>query len=177
MTAERQGPMLLTVVRGDITDVAVDALVNAANNRFVMGAGVAGAIKRKGGKIVEDEAVRQGPLPVGSSVVTSAGRLPARYVIHAAVMGMDFTTDAEKIRAATISALDRAGELPVERMAFPALGTGVGQFPFEDCAHIMVEAARAHAPDSLKEILFVVMHEEAVQAFQAAVAAAAQEAA
>lgn len=168
MTAQA-GPTL-RVVRGDITELAVDAIVNAANNQFVMGAGVAGAIKRRGGRVIEAEAVRQGPQPVGSAVVTSAGSLPARYVIHAAVMGMDFQTDAEKIRAATRAALERAGELHVRTIAFPALGTGVGRFPFDHCARIMVDAVRQHAPACLSEVWFVVMHDDAVRAFQEAAA-------
>ncbi|MDQ3830194.1 MAG: macro domain-containing protein, partial [Candidatus Tectomicrobia bacterium] len=83
------GTTTLEVVQGDITECAVDAVVNAANNHLWMGAGVAGAIKRKGGQVIEDEAVRQGPIPVGEAVVTSGGTLQARYVIHAAAMGQD----------------------------------------------------------------------------------------
>lgn len=86
----------IKVVKGDITQVKADAIVNAANNKLVMGGGVAGAIKRKGGKIIEDEAVKKGPIKVGEAVVTGAGDLPAEYVIHAATMGMNFETDEVK---------------------------------------------------------------------------------
>src|ERR671924_1880163 len=86
------------VVQGDITEFTVDAIVNAANNHLWMGAGVAGAIKHRGGQIIEDEAVRQGPIPVGEAVVTGGGSLKARYVIHAAAMGPDLVTNADLIR-------------------------------------------------------------------------------
>src|SRR6266516_7915934 len=92
----------LEVVQGDITEWAVEAIVNAANNHLWMGAGVAGAIKRKGGPEIEAEAVRQGPIPVGEAVVTGGGALKARYVIHAAAMGQDLTTSADLIHQATI---------------------------------------------------------------------------
>ena len=88
----------IEILKGDITKLEVDAIVNAANNRMLMGGGVAGAIKRAGGKVIEDEAVKKGPIPIGEALVTKAGNLNAKYVIHAAVMGMDFRTDAEKIQ-------------------------------------------------------------------------------
>ncbi|MEM3087272.1 MAG: macro domain-containing protein [Halobacteria archaeon] len=92
--------MKIELFQGDTTALEVDAIVNAANNRLLMGAGVAGAIKRRCGQEIEDEGVRKGPIPVGEAAVTGAGRLKARYVIHAAVMAMDFQTDAKKIRDA-----------------------------------------------------------------------------
>jgi O-acetyl-ADP-ribose deacetylase len=104
---QHAGGTLLEVIHGDITECSVDAVVNAANNYLWMGAGVAGAIKRKGGQVIEDEAVRQGPIPVGEAIVTSAGALKARYVIHAAAMGQDLVTNAEMIRQATINSLAR----------------------------------------------------------------------
>lgn len=125
--------------KGDITRMEVDAIVNAANNYLFMGAGLAGAIKRAGGQEIEEEAVAKGPVPVGHAVATGAGKLKARYVIHAAVMGTDLVTDAEKIRMATRESLKCARDLGVKTLAFPALGTGVGGFSFEDCARIMIE--------------------------------------
>ena len=92
---------MIKVIQGDLTEISADAVVNAANNQLTMQAGVAGAIKRKGGSIIEEEAVANGPVPVGEAVVTGAGALKARYVIHAVVMGPDRVTDAEKIRLAT----------------------------------------------------------------------------
>ena len=123
---------------GDITHLELEALVNAANNRLWMGGGVAGALKRAGGKEIENEAVQKGPIPLGEAAVTGAGKLKARYVIHAAVMGRDLKTDAEKIRQATKNSLLRGDEIGIRSIAFPALGTGVGGFPLGDCARIMI---------------------------------------
>ncbi|MEK7837020.1 MAG: macro domain-containing protein, partial [candidate division NC10 bacterium] len=99
------GSTTLSVARGDITEAEVDAIVNAANSQLWMGAGVAGAIKRKGGTVIEEDAVRQCPIEVGEAVLTGAGNLAATHVIHAATMGSDLKTDPEKIAAATRSSL------------------------------------------------------------------------
>ncbi|MBI2861767.1 MAG: macro domain-containing protein [Chloroflexi bacterium] len=162
----------ITLQQGDIADVDTEAVVNAANNRLVMGAGVAGAIKRRGGQEIEDEAVRKGPIPIGEAAATGAGKLKARYVIHAAVMGMDFRTDGEKIGAATRNSLLRAEELGVKSVAFPALGTGVGGFPYAECARIMLDEVRAHLAQhpasSLREVRFVLYGADAYRAFSEA---------
>jgi len=159
----------ITLFQGDITTLEVDAVVNAANNHLWMGGGVAGAIKRKGGSEIEAEAVRQGPVPVGESVATGAGALPARYVIHAAVMGQDLQTDADKVRRAARSALERARELGIESVALPALGTGVGGFPLSQAARIMIEEARNHlaGETSVRTVVFALFGQEAYDAFAA----------
>src|SRR2546428_3273502 len=113
--------MTIEARMGDITQADVDAIVNAANNHLWMGAGVAGAIKRAGGPDIEREAISKGPIPVGEAVVTSAGALRAKYVIHAAAMGQNLQTDAAKVRLATRNALTRARELAIRSIAFPAL--------------------------------------------------------
>lgn len=156
---------------GDITKLEVDAIVNAANTRLVMGGGVAGAIKRAGGKEIEDEAVKQGPIKIGEAVATTAGKLKARYVIHSPTMEMDFRTDAEKVRLAMRAALKKAEELGVESIAFPALGTGVGGFPKDKAARIMVEELKAHidAGSRLKKVILADISEEQVKEFQIAV--------
>jgi O-acetyl-ADP-ribose deacetylase len=154
------------VREGDITSLKVDAIANAANNHLWMGAGVAGAIKRAGGEEIEREAVQQGPIEVGEAVATTAGRLPARWVIHGAVMGQDLQTNADLVRRTTESCLRAADELGAESIALPAFGTGVGGFPLEECARIMVEAARAHEPSSLKRIVFAVFGADAKAAFE-----------
>ncbi len=158
----------LALREGDITQVKADAIVNAANSGLWMGAGVAGAIKRAGGKGIEDEAVRQGPIAVGEAVATSAGTLEARYVIHAAAMGTDLVTDATKIEHATRNSLLRAEELGISSIAFPALGTGVGGFPYEEAARIIVETTRQHLAGGscLEEVLFVLYDHEAFEAFR-----------
>ncbi len=158
----------LTIVQGDITELKVDAIVNAANNKLVMGGGLAGAIKRLGGKEIEAEAVKKGPIQIGDAVFTSAGKLPAKYIIHAATMGMDFETDEEKIRDACKNSLRVAEELKVSSVALPALGCGVGGFPLKACAKIMAQEVMRHLRDkdtALKEIVFCLYEEEAYDIF------------
>lgn len=159
------------MVEGDIAAQAVDAIVNAANNELWMGAGVAGAIKTRGGAEIEREAMALGPIRVGEAVATGAGRLAARHVIHAAVMGQDLRTDAALIREATENALAVAAGLGLASIAFPALGTGVGGFPIDECARVMLEAVRAHAagPTSLERVVFVLWGRPACEAFAAVV--------
>lgn len=158
----------IEVIRGDISGLEVDALVNAANNHLWMGSGVAGALKRAGGESIEAEAIGRGPIPVGEAVVTGAGRLRARHVIHAAVMGQDLTTDGGKVAAATASSLSLADELGVISIAFPALGTGVGGFPMADCARIMIDVVIRHttAPTVIERIVFVLFDDTAYRVFR-----------
>ncbi len=153
----------IEITKGDIAQVEADALVNAANNHLWMGAGVAGALKRAGGKEIEDEAMEKGPIPVGEAVETGAGNLKAKYIIHAAVMGQDLRTDEEKIRNATKNSLKLAGRLGLKSIAFPALGTGVGGFPLQRCAEVMLEEALAY-PSSLK-VIFVLYSDESYVTF------------
>ncbi len=158
----------LEVVEGDITALDVDAIANAANDHLWMGAGVAGAIKRAGGEEIEREAMAKGPIPVGTAVATSAGRLRARHVIHGAVMGQDLRTGAELIERTTRSCLEVADELGCESLALPAFGTGVGGFALDECARIMVAAARSHEPQTLRRVVFAVFGPDAAAAFGAA---------
>jgi O-acetyl-ADP-ribose deacetylase (regulator of RNase III) len=158
----------IRVEQGDITSFPGDAIVNAANNHLVLGAGVAGAIRQRGGPSIQrecDEYVRaHGPISVGAAAVTGAGELPSRFVIHAAAMG-DRPATADTIRSATQDALRLATERGVRSLAFPVLGAGVGGFPFETSARIMVDeiqrfsAERTDAPDSV--VLFGFLPEQA----------------
>jgi O-acetyl-ADP-ribose deacetylase (regulator of RNase III) len=161
--------MKLEVVEGNIAALAVDAVANAANDHLWMGAGVAGALKRAGGDEIEREAIAKGPIAVGSAVATGAGKLTARWVIHGAVMGQDLRTNAELVDKTTRSVLDVADELGVESLALPAFGTGVGGFPLDECARVMVGAVRAHEPRSLQRVVFAVFDDDARRAFEAAV--------
>jgi O-acetyl-ADP-ribose deacetylase len=129
----------IEVVTGDIVLQETAAVVNAANNHLWMGGGVAGAIKRAGGAAIEEEAISKGPVAVGDAVLTGAGSLKARFVIHAAAMGQDMQTDESKIRNATRSALKVGDTNGIESVSFPALGTGVGGFSIHHCARIMIE--------------------------------------
>jgi O-acetyl-ADP-ribose deacetylase (regulator of RNase III) len=176
----RVAGVIVRVVEDDITRMETDAIVNAANNHFWMGGGVAGAIKRAGGSSIETEAISHGPVPVGESVVTQAGRLTADYVIHAAVMGQDLQTSAQAIRDATGSALERSEDLGLSSIAFPALGTGVGGFPPRDAARVMIEATvqflRRQDRLRLKEVVFVMFSDQLKTAFADELAKAAAEA-
>jgi O-acetyl-ADP-ribose deacetylase len=172
------GTTAIEVIQGDITACGVDAIVNAANNHLWMGAGVAGAIKRQGGQIIEDEAVRQGPIPVGEAVVTGGGSLKARHVIHAAAMGQDLVTNADLIRQATMNSLRQASQLGLASIAMPALGTGVGGFPVDEAARVMIDATcnvLHNTPlTSLRQVVFVLFTLDARQAFEQALAGVSQ---
>ncbi len=158
----------IKIIQGDITDSSADAIVNAANNHLWMGSGVAGAIKRKGGQQIEEEAVSKGPIPVGEAAVTSAGDLRCEYVIHAAAMGQDLATDEAKIRSATRNALLRVEELGLGSIDFPALGTGVGGFPIEKAAKIMIDEAKRFLADSFSVTIigFILFDSDAFDAFK-----------
>jgi O-acetyl-ADP-ribose deacetylase (regulator of RNase III) len=159
----------ISVRQGDITESAADAIVNAANNQLWMGSGVAGAIKLKGGEDIEKEAISKGPIPVGEAVSTKAGSLSSKYVIHAAAMGQDLLTDGRKITDATGNALLRAEELNLKTIDFPALGTGVGGFPVEEAAKVMIETAKSFltASKSVIEVGFVLFDIGSYEAFKA----------
>lgn len=165
----RVGSADVYLERGDITEYEVDAIVNAANCEFSMSTGVASTIKRKGGTIVEEEAMRQGPVEGGDAVVTTAGNLPANYVIHAAVMGPDLQPSADLVRRATLNSLRRAEELRLHSVALPAFATGAGRLAPKDSAEAMLSALRAHFAEvpesSLRSIHLVPFLEDAYQAF------------
>lgn len=147
-------PPTITIRQGDITTFEGDAVVNAANNHLVLGAGVAGAIRRAGGPTIQDECDRHGPIRVGQAAITGAGSLRARCVIHAAAMG-DEPVSARSIRDSTLASLALAAEHRVTRIAFPVLGSGIGGFGFTEAATIMRDAI-AGSPDAatLDEIVF-----------------------
>ena len=160
--------------QGDITESDMDAIVNAANNHLRMGAGVAGAIKRKGGQAIEAEAVSKGPVRVGDAVITDAGELPARHVIHAAGMGTDLKTSPEIVEACTRASLEVAEENSLGSIAFPAIGTGVGGLDVKLVASRMLEACMAHLQTSaskLTRIEFVLFSDADLAAFQEALEA------
>ena len=160
--------MRLEVVEGDIAALEVDAVANAANDLLWMGAGVAGALKRAGGEEIEREAIAKGPIPLGSAVATSAGRLKANHVLHGAVMGQDLRTNGDLVRRTTRSCLELADELGARSLALPAFGTGVGGFPLLECAEIMVDVARSYEPVSVERVVFAVYGDEARRAFEEA---------
>lgn len=132
---------MIRAARGDITAYAGTAIVNAANNHLVLGAGVAGAIARRGGPAIQAECDRHGAIRVGEAAVTGAGTLPCHWVIHAAAMG-DAPVSERSIRDATRAALRLAAERRIPDVAFPVLGAGVGGFPFRRAVEIMAAAIR-----------------------------------
>src|SRR3990172_9345105 len=156
------------MVKGDITKSDCDAIVNAANNKFWMGSGVAGAIKDAGGEVIEEEAVKKGPVMPGEAIFTGAGKLPYKMVIHAAVMGQDLKTNDKYIRQATLSCLNIAEKHKIESLAFPAFGTGVGGFPLAGCAHQMINAVRGFEPHSqnIRRVQFCLRDDNAYRCFK-----------
>ncbi|MFP5341620.1 MAG: macro domain-containing protein [Candidatus Limnocylindria bacterium] len=157
---------------GDVCDLEVDAIVNPANLSLWMATGVGGALKRAGGDAIEFAAVRQAPVPLGGAIVTPAGTLAARFVIHAVSLDRDRRTSGPVIEAAVRSAMGRARELGVTSIAFPALGTGVGGFPLDEAARITVATVRDEAQRSptIEHIIFALRGAAAYQAFGTALA-------
>ena len=158
------------VLDTDITALEVDAIANAANTRLLHGGGVAGAIARAGGPAVQAESDEKAPIGLGEAVETTAGDMPATWVIHAATMRLGGPTSAEIIRAATASTLAKADELGAKSLALVAFGTGVGGFSVDEAARIEVEEVRRHLSESegLERVVFAVFGDDARRAFEAA---------
>jgi len=157
----------LEVIAADVTKLEVDAIANAANTQLRHGGGVAGAISRAGGPAVQRESDERAPIGLGEAVETTAGEMPARWVIHAATMELGGPTSGEIIERATRATLARAEQLGCQSLALVAFGTGVGGFPLDEAARLMVGIARAHDGD-LQRIVFAVHGDEAERAFRGA---------
>jgi O-acetyl-ADP-ribose deacetylase (regulator of RNase III) len=155
---------------GDITEVEVDAVINAANTDLILAAGVSGAIGRKGGAVIQEECDRIGGVRLGDAVATTAGDLKAQYVIHAASMEIGHFAIDKNIARATRSALRQVEELGLKTAAFPAIGTGVAAFPADKCATLMLrEAAKRLArSEAIEKIVFVLLRDEILEAFREA---------
>ena len=156
------------VAQVDVTTLEVDAIANAANTQLLHGGGVAAAIQRRAGAALERESRERAPIGLGDAVETTAGELPARYVIHAATMELGGPTSAEVIERATSSTIAKANELGCRSLALVAFGTGVGGFPVDEAARVMVSAARRDS-GALERIVFAVRGDDAEQAFRAAI--------
>jgi O-acetyl-ADP-ribose deacetylase (regulator of RNase III) len=161
----------LEVLQADVTQLDVDAIANAANTHLLHGGGVAGAIRRAGGDELESESRERAPIGLGEAVETTAGDMPSRWVIHAATMELGGPTSADVIERATRSTVEVAERLGCRSLALVAFGTGVGGFPLEEAARIMVGVARAHDGE-LERIVFAVHGDDAERAFGEALAAA-----
>ena len=157
---------------GDICELEVDAIVNAANTSLWMSTGVGGAIKRAGGDAIEFAAVRQAPVELGAAIVTPAGTLAARFVIHAVSLDRDRRTSGQSIEQAVRNTFARARELGITSLAFPALGTGVGGFPLDEAARIMVDVAHDELPQSptIDHLIFALRGVAAYRQFEIALA-------
>jgi O-acetyl-ADP-ribose deacetylase len=160
----------VVIQQGDLTEMATDAIVNAANNDLILGGGVAGAIRRKGGDQIQRECNAIGSIPVGYAAITGGGNLKARFVIHAASMSLGGTTTAEALRHSTGHSLRIAAERGLKSVAFPAVGTGIAGFSLKDCAEIMLREAAQHlrGETSLERIYFVLFDEGARTIFEKA---------
>jgi O-acetyl-ADP-ribose deacetylase (regulator of RNase III) len=147
----------VVIQQGDLTEMDTDAIVNAANNELVLGAGVAGAIRRKGGEAIQQECDTIGSIPLGFAAITSGGKLKAKYVIHAASMGLGRLTSAGTLRNSVAHSLRLAAERGLKTIAFPAVGTGIAGFPMKECAEIMLQEAAEHLRkgSSLETVYFV----------------------
>jgi O-acetyl-ADP-ribose deacetylase (regulator of RNase III) len=158
----------VVIQQGDLTEMAVDAIVNAANNDLQLGGGVAGAIRRKGGPAIQKECDRIGPIAIGEAAITTGGNLKARYVIHAASMQLGGRTTAESLRASTRNSLARAAEKGLKTIAFPAVGTGIAGFPIRECAEIMLDEVVQHlkGETTVKLVRFVLFDAAALETFQ-----------
>jgi len=160
----------IVLCEGDITEQAVDAIVNAANSKLVLGAGVAGAIRQRGGPEIQAECDAIGPIELGDAAVTGAGNLNARWVIHAAGMPPGGSATESSIHASVRRSLELAREKGCRSVAIPAIGAGIGGFPAQRCAEILLAEARAHlaGETTLEEIRFVLFGEPIYRVFEAA---------
>jgi O-acetyl-ADP-ribose deacetylase len=157
------------ILSGDLVEQAVDAIVNAANNDLILGGGVAGAIRRRGGPSIQEECDRHGPVKVGQAAITRGGDLPARHVIHAASMALGGSTSAHSLKAAIDDSFRLARQNGVRTIAIPAVGTGIAGFPMDECARIMARCLRdaQRAGWDPDEVRFVLFGEESRARFEA----------
>jgi O-acetyl-ADP-ribose deacetylase (regulator of RNase III) len=154
--------------QGDLTEMDVDAIVNAANNDLQLGGGLAGVIRRRGGESIQKECNQIGSIPVGGAALTSGGKLKARHIIHAASMELGGHTTARALRTSTAHSLRIAAERGLKTIALPAIGTGIGGFPLSECADIMLREAAEHLkhPTTLETIYFVLFDAKALATFE-----------
>lgn len=164
---------MIELVRGDITLSDTDAIVNPSNTSLILGAGVSGSIARAGGPSIQEEMSAIGRCPVGGAVITGAGNLPSRFVIHAVGPRMGEGNEDNKLKDATEAALALAEERNLASITFPAISTGIFGFPMERCATIMLTAVLDHLhkpspPRSIGKVVFCLYTNDASTAFGSA---------
>ena len=152
--------------KGDITKQNVDAIVNAANTQLIMGGGVAGAIRRAGGAEINEEAMKKGPIPLGEAAVTKAGRLKAKFIIHAASMNLGSLATDKSIANSVRNSLVRAEELGLKTIAFPAVGCGIAGFPIREGARIILQTIQEFAPKCLEWARIVLFSQDDYEIFE-----------
>lgn len=158
---------VLELVQGDITELATDAIVNAANTALILGSGVAGAIRKKGGPRIQEECDQIGGTYVGGAVITTGGNLPAKHVIHAVGPQWGEGDEDNKLRQATLNSLRVADQHKLKSIAFPAISTGVFGFPTARCAQIMLAAAKEYlqGDTGLEKVIFCLWDTSAFEIF------------
>jgi O-acetyl-ADP-ribose deacetylase (regulator of RNase III) len=158
---------VLELVRGDITEMETDAIVNAANVQLVMGGGVAGAIRKKGGPAIQEECDRIGGTHVGGAVLTTGGNLKAKHVIHAVGPRMGEGDEDRKLNDATLNSLKIADQHNLESVSFPAISTGIFGYPLDRCARIMLSTVIDYlkGETGLRRVVFCLYGEESFSAF------------
>jgi O-acetyl-ADP-ribose deacetylase (regulator of RNase III) len=156
----RIGDRILRLVQGDITERNADAIVNAANSYLQHGGGVAGAIVRKGGRVIQEESDKIGFTAVGTAAITTAGRLPAKFVIHAVGPRMGEGDEDNKLRSAVLSSLRLASRKRLTSISLPAISSGIFGFPKDRCANILIQTAvdflNSHGESSLRLVEFCI---------------------
>jgi len=158
----------LELLQGDITEMDTDCIVNAANEQLILGAGVAGAIRKKGGPTIQEECNKLAPIKVGEAVITGAGSLKTKHVIHAVGPRMGEGQEEEKLRSATLNSLRLADKHNLKSISFPAISTGVFGFPIDRCAKVMLSAALEYlkGPTGLERVVFCLFGEESFKTFK-----------
>jgi O-acetyl-ADP-ribose deacetylase (regulator of RNase III) len=162
--------VMIKIIKGDITESNVDAIVNAANSYLQHGGGVAGAISRKGGAVIQEESNAIGHVPVGECAMTSGGRLKARHVIHAVGPRMGEGDEENKLKKAINNVLELATSKGLKSIAIPAISAGIFGFPKDKCARILVEETTKFVrgkKTTLKEIIFCLMDTDIITLFTA----------
>ncbi|MGH7450238.1 MAG: macro domain-containing protein [bacterium] len=157
----------LVLVDGDITEQATDAIVNPANSELILGGGVAGAIRRKGGPKIQEECDKIGGTPVGTAVITTGGNLKAKHVIHAVGPQMGEGDEDRKLRDATLNSLKIADQHKLKSITFPAISTGIFGYPIDRCAEVMLTATIGclRGKTGLEKVVFCLWGEEAYRTF------------
>ncbi len=146
----------IKLVQGDITELTTDVIVNAANAQLILGGGVAGAIRRKGGPKIQEECNSIGGTFIGGAVITTGGELKAKYVIHAVGPRMGEGNEDEKLKNATLNSLKLMDEHKLKTIAFPAISTGIFGYPIDRCAKIMISNAKEYlaGETQIEEVIF-----------------------